>query len=186
MAAQEGNLTQIQSHIKAGGKCFYFHRPADGATSLHAAARSTSVDAAKCVDYLFINGGSLEAKMITNHNTPLHEACRVNNLSTVQALLAAGSSFSRNSFGNTPLHLAVQQGNIQVALLLLEKKHPCDEKNNRGLTALHVCASLCEEAQPLNAASTPPAPKSAAPSKNLESYLKIAAALIMYGTDVNM
>lgn len=120
MAAQEGNLEAIKEHVKAGGKCYYFHRPFDGATSLHAAARSSSVDAAKCVDYLFINGGSLEAKMITNHNTPLHEAAAHCNLKTVAALLAAGSSFSSNSYGNTPLHLAVQNGDIQVVLLLLE------------------------------------------------------------------
>lgn len=135
------------------------------------------------MNFLFVQGGCLDAKMITNHNTPLHEAIMHSNKTTVETLLDCGAAFIGNSFGNTPLHLAVQQGNIQIALLLLAKNHPVNVKNNRGMTPLHICGNLCQEKIMTSGAPAAAAPIAAA--KNLESYLKLAGTLILYGVGLD-
>ena len=113
-AASHGVLKTVKEAFKMGGLPNYFHRPSDGATSLHAAARSASNEAADCINFLFLKGACLDSKMITNQNTPLHEAIGNNKQLTSEALLGAGASFLPNAFGNTPLHLAAQQGNISI------------------------------------------------------------------------
>ncbi|GMH54359.1 hypothetical protein TrRE_jg8171 [Triparma retinervis] len=171
--ASFGDLEAVKGAYKAGGKPNYFHRPSDGATSLHAAARSPSKEAADCINFLFLKGACLDVKMITNQNTPLHEAIGNNKQLTSDALIVAGASFLPNAFGNTPLHLAAQQGNISIALLLLQKNHPVNVANNRGLTPLHVCASLCKEAS--------------APVSDIskDCFMKLASCLILYSANVD-
>ena len=171
--ASLGDFQAVKEAHKAGGKPNYFHRPSDGATSLHAAARSPSKEATECINFLFLKGACLDARMITNQNTPLHEAIANNKQLTSEALIAAGASFLPNAFGNTPLHLAAQQGNISIALLLLQKNHPVNVANNRGLTPLHACASLCKEAsEPVT-------------DNSKDCFMKLAACLILYSADVD-
>jgi len=172
-SASRGDLEEVKDAFKDGGLPNYFHRPSDGATSLHAAARSASNDAVKCINFLFLKGACLDSRMITNQNTPLHEAIGNNKQSTSEALIEAGSTFLPNAFGNTPLHMAAQQGNISIALLLLQKNHPVDVANNRGMTPLHVCTSLCKEAS---------APVS---DDSKDCYMKLAACLILYSANVD-
>ena len=41
---------------------------------------------------------------------------------------------------NTPLHTAVQNGNIEIVKLLLDAGHDPNEANAEGLTPLHIAA----------------------------------------------
>jgi ankyrin repeat protein len=163
-SAASGNLEQVKAALSAGGSPNYFNPKSDGATALHAAARACTNDAANCVRELLANGAVLDAKTITTNNSPLHEAILANNQATAEALIAAGALFTENSFGNTPLLLAVQQGNISVALSLIKKGHTVSVKNNQGRNALHICANM---------------------ATGKEAFVKMAACLIMYGVDAS-
>ena len=176
-SASAGDHDGLQRFYDKGGKPNYFHRPSDGATSLHGAARSGTSGALRCMEFLMLKGAVLDAKMITNQNTPLHEATHHNRQKACGALVNAGAGFLKNAFGNTPLHIAVQQGNIPLALFFLEKGHSVNLCNNRGMTVLHVCASLCK-GNATSAANSPSA-------NNSEKYLKLAACIILYGGNVD-
>ena len=63
---------------------------------------------------------------------------------TVETLIAQGRDINaRNARGQTPLHLAVKQGNSEVVQVLLEKGAEVDVVNtDSGCTSLHYAVSL--------------------------------------------
>ncbi|CAL4111167.1 unnamed protein product, partial [Meganyctiphanes norvegica] len=70
---------------------------------------------------------------------PLHWACLEGNKEGAAAALLLRKGCQRDprdSLGDTPLHLAVQHGELQVAMLLASKGHPLLVHNNAGETPL--------------------------------------------------
>jgi len=58
----------------------------------------------------------------TDHNTPLHMACRKGHVETVKVLLKHNADFdSRNDIvSNTPLHVAAQAGQVDIVKVLID------------------------------------------------------------------
>jgi ankyrin repeat protein len=181
--ASKGNIEGVRASLVSDGKPNWFNPDANGATSLHAAARAKGNDATTVVAELVAYGAVLDVKTITTQNTPLHEAILANNQSAAETLISAGSLFEQNSFGNTPLLLAAQQGNIGIALSLLKRGHPISTTNNQRRTALHIAANLCQE-EPSEFSTTTDLPSDNLP-KDRSVYINLAACLIMYKNDVN-
>ncbi len=84
-------------------------------------------------------------------DTALHSAIENQDISGITLILNAISFFNQNTDGNqdtllnrpnnagtTPLHLAADQGNIQIATLLLNAGAAVNLQNNEGQTPLHL------------------------------------------------
>jgi hypothetical protein len=100
-----------------------------------------------------VEAGSREPVIVTG-KTALHVACETGRSLMARELLSCGASLSaRDSFDETPLHLAAAGGHLGCVNLLLSKLAPSqiDATNIAGWTALHgaafhahqsVCAAL--------------------------------------------
>merc|ERR1711937_245007 len=73
-----------------------------------------------------------------DQQTPLMGAAGAGHLDTVAYLLTCDAKHGES--GSTPLHNAVQNGYVEMAMMLLEKKIAVDKVNKRGQTALAVSA----------------------------------------------
>jgi ankyrin repeat protein len=69
----------------------------------------------------------------------IHEAAAAGDLQKVKSLLKENSELisSKDDEGRTPLHLAAEEGQKDVAKLLLAKKSEVDAKDKLGMTPLH-------------------------------------------------
>ena len=74
--------------------------------------------------------------------TELHKAVRTGDAAKVRQWLAQAPSLvnERDSLGDTPLHVAVQMGNLELTELLLAAKADVNAKAHAGWTALHWAA----------------------------------------------
>ncbi|XP_017312040.1 NF-kappa-B inhibitor epsilon [Ictalurus punctatus] len=79
------------------------------------------------------------------YQTPLHLAVYLNQVSVVKALVANGACLElQDQDGNTPLHVACEQGRLDCANEMLRQASPSmltpvfETQNWRGLTCLHV------------------------------------------------
>ena len=74
-AALKGELARLKIAIEKGGNPDYINITQEGApSSLHAAVRvENAKDGVKCVQKLLENGAEINAKLISNFNTPLYE-----------------------------------------------------------------------------------------------------------------
>ncbi|RYE85322.1 MAG: ankyrin repeat domain-containing protein [Methanosarcinales archaeon] len=71
----------------------------------------------------------------------LHLACRVGDLSAVEALLYAGADVSMCALENvTPLHIAARAGHANIVKLLCHAHARVDARNDFGWTPLHMAA----------------------------------------------
>jgi len=89
-AAAIGDVCSMQQALMAGGNPNYMNRPADGATSLHVAARNKNSKAS--LEFLVGVGGFVGAKLLGNYNTPLHEALGCWNDEGAKVLIELGDS----------------------------------------------------------------------------------------------
>jgi len=144
-ASAAGDLTAMTVAIGDGANCNWMCRKADGATSLHVAARNKN--SKSTLEFLIGVGGHTGAKLLGNYNMPLHEAVGCGNDEGAIALMELGDAevAAKNAFGNTPLFIAAKNANLKMVQYLLKKGHGIDLQNNRGSTILHLCASLCKE-----------------------------------------
>ena len=96
-----------------------------------------------------------------NDGVSLHTACYCGNLSMVKTLIECGASVDDKDFnGNTSLHLAVKNGNYQIAQLLLKDfKSNTSVKDKYAMSLLHTA---CENGN-----------------------LRMVELLIYYGADFN-
>ncbi len=72
----------------------------------------------------------------------IHDASRDGDLEKVKALLKSNPNLviSKDNYGQTPLHYAVQYGQKTVAELLLANKADVNAKASKGVTPLHLAA----------------------------------------------
>lgn len=74
--------------------------------------------------------------------TELHEAVRAGDTAKAMRLLTGTPALvsARDALGDTPLHVAAQTGNLELAELLLAANADVNAKANAGWTALHWAA----------------------------------------------
>ncbi|MFH1196475.1 MAG: ankyrin repeat domain-containing protein [bacterium] len=85
----------------------------------------------------------LLALLIANINAQqIHEAVKTGNLEQVKTIISSDSSQVNlpDGNGNTPIILAVQNGKINIAQILIQNKADLNLKNNYGFTPLHIAA----------------------------------------------
>jgi len=75
---------------------------------------------------------------------PVQDAVNAGDLVSVKSLLKDKPDLvsSKDSKGNTPLHVAAENGNNEVAELLLTKGADVNARNNDGATPLHLAALM--------------------------------------------
>jgi len=62
-----------------------------------------------------------------------------NNLSTIKNAVTNGANLNvKDSFGSTPLHIAVQSKNLEIVKYLVDQKANVNSKDNSGNTSLHT------------------------------------------------
>ena len=71
-------------------------------------------------------------------NCKLHEAAKTDNIDKVRKLLNEGHLVNAldSRFGLTPLHFAVRNGRIEIALLLIENGASLTQPSAQGITPL--------------------------------------------------
>jgi ankyrin repeat protein len=76
------------------------------------------------------------------NRTEIHQAVRAGDAARVRKLLAQepGLTHAKDALGDTPLHVAAQVGNVELAGLLLAAKADANARANAGWTALHWAA----------------------------------------------
>jgi len=93
-----------------------FVQPA-GNTAMHVAAAHGQIAA---LERLWDLEADLESKSARILSTPLHRAVGANQVEAVKWLLAKHADVSlTNKIGNTPLHCAAYNGNVEITELLL-------------------------------------------------------------------
>jgi ankyrin repeat protein len=77
----------------------------------------------------------------------LFDAVTGSDLDRLRSILSAAPELSRvrNSMGDTPLHAAVQAGQVEAAQALLESGADPDARNGEGLTPLGLLREIQRE-----------------------------------------
>ena len=138
-AAGEGDAEQVRRLLWRGG--MPLARGDDGATLIHAAALSDSLET---LEVVLDEWGHVEARDEYGA-TPLHYAANAGAVATAVGLLEAGAAVdSTDEDGRTPLHYAAFSGEIEVARMLLASGADVVAQTAEGCrdTPLHVAASL--------------------------------------------
>jgi ankyrin repeat protein len=114
-----------------------------GATMLHALPYSKGRDRhASMAELLIAAGADIEARTVTERNTPLHVAALFGDVALTEVLLAAGADVaSGDASGHQPLHNAAAMGQPEMIVLLLEHGAEVDVTDDRGMTPLHWAAA---------------------------------------------
>jgi hypothetical protein len=124
-------------------KSLFEYQDPQGYTALHHAA---IIQDPKYVDKVLELNGTCVNTRDANGNTPLHHAALHGNLHIAQVIANQVASLDvKNNFGETPLLLAAQSGNLaQVLTLTNNKVHilgaSADAVDNRGRTLLMMAA----------------------------------------------
>ena len=105
---------------------------------LHLAARGGYLE---IVRLLLKNGADLQARENDNENA-LYYAALGNNLELVKYLVGKGLKVkdSESSAGNTPLSIAVQNGNFSIASYFIQKGADTQYKDKEDQTLLHIAS----------------------------------------------
>jgi len=110
-----------------------------GLTALH----NASLSCYENIIRLLINHGANKDIRDRSGATPLHIAARYGKIASVNILIEAGASISRDVYGFTPLHYAAQNGR-KVIVRMLASHYP-DSVNipdNAGATPLHFAVKM--------------------------------------------
>eukprot|EP00042_Codosiga_hollandica_P055527 m.780640 g.780640 ORF g.780640 m.780640 type:complete len:808 (+) comp59138_c0_seq1:306-2729(+) len=117
-------------------------KAANGATAVHDAAASGSVEALQCL--LQANPAASTIPLPENDYLPIHLAAMFNQDLVLQYLLENGFNKAVDSTASldTPLHLAAERGSAAAVEILLNFLEPwdLDRHNDRRMTPLHVAA----------------------------------------------
>jgi cytohesin len=131
IAAREGHSDAVKALLKAGA-VVDLKQEATGLTALHYGAREGHADAIKA---LLAQGAAVDAVDKVG-DTALHMAAAQGHLQAADALIAGKADI--NAAGgtdkNTPLHEAVEGGEVEMVRLLLAHRANANAKNEDGLT----------------------------------------------------
>ncbi len=118
----------------------------DGMSALHLAIETRSL---KCIALLLESGACTEnLEDFFEEYEFLHYAVTLNDVRCVKALLKAGVDINaQDDFGNTPLYIAAEEENLEMAALLLDYGADFDIANIEGESPRDVLESkgLCDE-----------------------------------------
>ncbi|CAH8662286.1 unnamed protein product [Schistosoma rodhaini] len=138
LASQDGQI-EIVKVLAEKYKAQVDAAAKDGLTPLHLAVQEDKVSVA---EYLLSSGASINTKTLKAGFTPLHSSAYRGQLASVRLLLSCVPEHelqqvinSRTHMGSTPLHLAAQQGHLQVALKLIQMGADPNICNKQGWTA---------------------------------------------------
>ena len=141
-AATRCDLTSLKALLSSSdAQVNFFHKPSDGATALHAASRSPSSSSAECVSLLLSHGALPTTKMISNHNTPLHEAVLAGNLPAAALLVESLKELFAKKENQPQLAVVTAHQSGQDVAVVVEET-PFSE-NSFGNTPLHLAAQVC-------------------------------------------
>ncbi|XP_052792288.1 NF-kappa-B inhibitor alpha-like [Mya arenaria] len=122
----------------------YFMADSDGDTLLHIAIILCRSNIALLLIACAPTRGWL-SQQNTSFQSPLHLAVLTDQPEMVYALFCAGADLLvQDANGNTPLHVAVRDGQIQMTGLILQGPHSirnCRIRNYEGLTCVHLAAN---------------------------------------------
>ncbi len=83
---------------------------------------------------------SFEEKSEIEYCTSLHDAIAIGDDDCIHSLLDQGKDINEtDQFGNTPLHLAAQRGDLQLLIMLVENGAEVNCKNNNDETPRSLC-----------------------------------------------
>lgn len=119
-----------------------------GATALHIACefgRATAVEH-------FLKNGTFKILDTRDkmRRTPLHMACLYDHINCVEILLKNEFKIikvgidAHDQYGNTSLHIAAMNGNLEILNLLINAGADINAVNRDGNTALHIAAYNCD------------------------------------------
>lgn len=111
------------------------------------------------------------------HFSCLHLACFQKDLDSVRRNILQNQSFDTDIFGRTPLHVAVESGDVDIVEELLRyqtkyEKYDLNSKTNEssgGMSALHIAVSRVDDVH-----------------ENNKCYVRITTLLLEYGADVHL
>ena len=185
-ASKDGNVEALKEALAVGANVNYMSRDhfEQGGVALHKAVRDPK-KSIECTKLLLENGARKDVTLLTNLNTPLHEAASVGNEKACRLLLKEGMGTSlsttidkSNLYGNTPIFSACRSGSIQTFRLLMEH-HEMNTINHLGSTLLHLCAFLCEKTERCRKNTS--SERRASRLNAIEPNLQIAAMIIASG-----
>lgn len=136
LAAQESQSGRLKMMLEKGADVNA--KDTGGWTALELAA-SNGFDAV--VQLLWEHGADVNIRG-SKDRTPLFHAIERSNETTVRALIALHANVNIGAFGETPLMLATQIGNISILEILIKAGAQIDAQDYRGQTALHR-AAIC-------------------------------------------
>lgn len=83
---------------------------------------------------------SIEEKSEIEYCTSLHDAIAIGDDDCIHSLLEQGKDINEtDQFGNSPLHLAAQRGDLQLLIMLVENGAEVNCKNNNDETPRSLC-----------------------------------------------
>ncbi|KAJ0164782.1 Ankyrin-2 [Colletotrichum tanaceti] len=115
-----------------------------GMTPLLIAAGETTIDGIPSVEMikaLLDHGAEVNVSDLETSDTPLHKVAMVNCIDSARCLLAHGAYpnlYNSNSF--TPLTVAVRQGHLEMAQMLVECGADVHVRDIDGMNLLNACA----------------------------------------------
>jgi ankyrin repeat protein len=142
----------LASHIFSSGMAISMNQPGRRLTSLHIAARLNNVSCAEISMRIYTD---LSVKDHTG-NTPLHTAALYGSEAVLQVYLEAVAKVGSlesiinrlDQPGWTPLHLALSNGHLNCAMLLLSHGADPNVTTVSGQTAVHLAIDSCPSALP--------------------------------------
>ena len=110
-----------------------------GQTALHLAAGRRHGGQKELVRELLLAGGEGGGKQCGGGLSPLHEACKSDNVEAALLILVAGGNIEqKDENGATPLYYAVAYGSLQCYDLLISHGAKVNVRTNEGDTLLHA------------------------------------------------
>ena len=140
-AAAAGDVTRIQTMLKAGANVNAEDKEGLGLTALHYAA---GYGHAAAIEVLLKAGANVHAKDKYAGKTPLHIAAFWGHAAAIEVLLKAGANVHSKSKdskdGQTALDYAASRGHAAAIDILLKARANVNPKSKGGWTPLHYAA----------------------------------------------